>query len=269
MIRFSNLFLLIGIVAVAGIGCFSSQPEPFELVSESIIYTVDGVEYEGYAAYSKYAKSPLPGVLVYHQWMGQTDYEKRRVRELAELGYIAYAADIYGKDVRPANAKEASSEAGKYYKDRQLFRERATIAYNQLKMHPKADSTKLAAIGYCFGGTTVLELARSGAKLNGIVSFHGGLANPNPDDAKQIGCPVLVLHGADDPYVPAKDVEAFYKEMNDADADYVFVSFANAVHAFTQPMAGDDPSKGVAYNEKADRRSWDYMKDFFEEIFQD
>jgi dienelactone hydrolase len=137
-----------------------------------------------------------------------------------------------------------------------------------LKKHPLTDPQRIAAIGYCFGGTTVLELARSGAELKGVVSFHGGLGSPTPADARNIQCKVLVLHGADDPFVPAAEVAGFEKEMRDAKVDWQLVSYGGAVHSFTDWNAGNDNSKGAAYNEKADQRSWVAMKAFFEEVLK-
>ena len=137
-----------------------------------------------------------------------------------------------------------------------------------LKTQAEVDPKRVAAIGYCYGGTSVLELARSGADILGVVSFHGGLSSASPDDAKNIKCKVLVLHGADDPNVPAEEVASFEKEMTGAKVDWQLVKYSGAVHAFTNPAAGDDPSRGVAYNERADKRSWVAMRDFFAEIFK-
>jgi len=209
-----------------------------------------------------------PAVLVVHDWMGPGAYSRRRAEQLAELGYIAFAADIYGKDVRPKDAGEAGKVSASFKKDIPLLRRRARAGLDALLAQKWTDASRVAAIGYCFGGTTVLELARGGAPVKGVVSYHGGLGTTNPADAKNIKGAVLVLHGADDPYVPPDEVAAFQKEMNDANVDWQFVSYADAVHAFTVPEAGTDTAKGAAYNEKADRRSWEAMKTFFVEIFR-
>ncbi|MBD3167407.1 dienelactone hydrolase family protein [bacterium] len=248
------------------IGCREAAQTPPLIKTETLVYNYNDQTYEGFLAYDENNELPRPGVVIFHQWTGLTDYEKRRARELAELGYVAFAADLYGQGVRPEGPEEAGKQAGKFYADREMFRERVNLGLSQLRKQPFVDKEHVAAIGYCFGGTAALELGRSGAELSGLVSFHGGLANPNPDDAKNFRCPVLVQHGADDSMVNP-EVEGFLKEMDEADADYIFVEFANAVHAFTQPMAGDDPSTGVAYNKKADKRSWMFMQDFFDEIF--
>jgi dienelactone hydrolase len=187
---------------------------------------------------------------------------------LAELGYIAFALDMYGKGVYAKDHDEAGKLSGVYRSDRKLMRERAKAGLEILKRHPMTDQSRMAAIGYCFGGTTVLELARSGEDLRGVVSFHGGLSNPKPEDAKNIKGRVLVLHGANDKFISSDEVSAFQEEMRNADVDWQMIFYGGAVHSFTVPEAGNDPSKGMAYNEKADKRSWEEMKRFFNEIFK-
>jgi dienelactone hydrolase len=206
-------------------------------------------------------------VLVVHDWKGIGPNTKKRVEMLARMGYVALAADIYGKGVRPADAKEAAATSGKYFKDRSLARARVLAGFQELARQPNVDPKRIAAIGYCFGGMEVLELARSGADLAGVVSFHGILENPTPADAKNIKAKTLILHGADDPYVPDAQVKAFQDEMRAAGVDWQLVAYSGAVHAFTVVEAGNDPSKGAAYNATADRRSWKAMEDFFAEIF--
>lgn len=209
----------------------------------------------------------LPSVLIIHQWTGLSDNEKMRARMLAELGYNVFAADIYGKGIRP-QPPAAGQEADKYKTDRKLYRERLLSALEVLNKDPRTDVSKVAAIGYCFGGTGVIELARTGALIKGIVSFHGGLDSPTPADGKNIKGKVLILHGADDPFVKAPDIAAFEQEMKDAKVDYKLVSYPGAVHSFTQKAAGNDNSKGAAYNEAADKASWEEMKAFFGRIFK-
>lgn len=235
--------------------------------TETIDYQQDGTTLEGFLAYDDSFSGKRPGVLVVHQWLGLTDYEKMRAKMLAQLGYVAFCVDIYGKDNRPKNVQEAGALAGKFKADRQLLRARVNAGLDELKKNPLVDSSRVAAIGYCFGGTTVIELALSGAELNGVVSFHGGLDAPNPDDAKNIKCSVLALAGADDPFQNPSDLAAFEKEMRDAKVDWEITFYGNAVHAFTQPNPGFS-NPGAHYNEKADKRSWQAMKDFFAEIFK-
>ncbi len=234
-----------------------------KLVTKFVEYKQGETTLEGYVVYDDATAGKRPGVLVVHQWMGLTDYEKHRAEQLAELGYVAFCADIYGKGIHPKDTKEAGAEATKYKTDRALLRLRVNAGLDELKKNELVDTERVAAIGYCFGGTTVIELARSGANIAGIVSFHGGLDSPTPADGKNIKCKVLVCHGADDPYVPAKDLAAFEDEMRSANVDWTLIKFGGAVHSFTQPMAGNDNSKGAAYNERADRRSWAAMKMFF------
>lgn len=213
-------------------------------------------------------KGKRPGVLIVHQWMGLSDYEKKRAEMLAKLGYNVFAVDIYGKGVRPKDSKEAGTFAAKYKGDRDLLRRRVNAGLSVLEKDPLTDTKRVAAIGYCFGGTTVLELARSGADIAGVVSFHGGLDSPKPDDGKNIKCKVLVLHGADDTFTTPKDLAAFEDEMRKNKVDWELVKYGGAVHGFTDWDAGNDNSKGMAYNEQADKRSWEDMKQFFAEIFR-
>jgi len=238
-----------------------------EVKTQAIEYKDGDTVLEGWLAYDDASKEPRPGVLVIHDWMGVAAYSKGRAEQLAQLGYVAFVADIYGKSVRPKDPQEASAEAGKYKADRALLRRRANAGLEQLRQQPLVKKDQLAAIGYCFGGTSVLELARSGAELRGVISFHGGLDSPNPADGKNIKAKVLVLHGADDPFVKPADIAAFQEEMRQAKVDRQMVYYGDAVHSFTHQHAGTDKSKGAAYQEAADRRSWEAMKDFFAEIF--
>ena len=240
-----------------------------KVVTQTIEYKDGDVVCEGYLAYDDAAgTAKRPGVLVVHEWMGLGKNVKTRCEMLAGLGYVAFGADIYGKGVRPANAQEAGAEAGKYKGNSALTRHRANLALEQLRANGMVDTSKVAAIGYCFGGWVCLELARSGAPVNGVVGFHSSLDSPNPADAKNIKGKVLILNGGDDPFVGKEAVEAFEKEMRDANVDWQFVAYGGAVHSYTNPDAGNDNSKGAAYNAKADRRSWQAMQDFFGEIFK-
>jgi dienelactone hydrolase len=202
-----------------------------------------------------------------HQWKGLTEYEKKRAVMLAQLGYVAFCVDIYGKGVRPQTVDQASAEAGKYKQNRALLRARVNAGLETLRQQKSVDPKRIAAIGYCFGGTTAIELARSGAELAGVVSFHGALDSPTPADGKNIKCKVLALHGADDPFVPAQDLEAFEQEMRDAKVDWRLIKYGGAVHSFTDWNA-DGSLKGAQYNEKADKRSWEDMKQFFAEALK-
>lgn len=236
--------------------------------SETVEYRQGDAVLEGYVAWDDAVAGKRPAVLVVHEWTGLGAYVKERVDQLAAMGYVAFGADVYGKGIRPKGPAEAGAEAGKYKGNRPLLRERVNAALDALRKNPLVDPKRIAAIGYCFGGTAVLELARSGAEVAGVVSFHGGLATPTPDDGRKIRAKVLVLHGADDPYVPAAEVAAFEDEMRKGNVDWQLVAYGGAVHSFTNRDAGTDPAKGAAYQEKADRRSWEAMKSFFREIFR-
>ncbi|MGC2781241.1 MAG: dienelactone hydrolase family protein [Bradyrhizobium sp.] len=232
--------------------------------TETIEYRDGGATLEGVLVHSDSARRKCPGVVVVPEWYGVGAYSIKRAQMLAELGYVAFVADVYGKGIRPNNPTDAAAEAGKYYGDRALLRSRGSAALDVLRNHQSCNAEKLAAIGYCFGGTAVLELARSGADVAGVVSFHGGLGTPTP--ARSIKSTVLVLHGADDPIVPAAEVLAFEQEMRDANVDWQLVSYGGAVHSFTNWELTTPNSTGVAYNEKADKRSWLAMQAFLAEI---
>ncbi|MBI4912181.1 MAG: dienelactone hydrolase family protein [Acidobacteria bacterium] len=230
---------------------------------EPVTYQDGETRLAGYFAAPK-GRNSLPAVVIIHQWMGPTDHERRVADELAAVGYAAFVADIYGETVRPKDSKEAGAQAGKFLGDRALYRQRIAAALEALKARKEVNPLRLGVIGYCFGGTGALEAARAGMPVKGVVSFHGMLgAGPGP--VPSITAKVLACHGADDPYVPPKDVAAFQAEMKQAKADYVFVAYAGAVHAFTQKEAGDDPSRGAAYHEKAMKRSWGHMLQFLSE----
>lgn len=247
--------------------CCFAFPAFAAVKGETVTYTAkDGTVLEGYVAYDDAAKKPRPGILIVHDWMGLGKFAKHKADRLAAMGYVAFAADIYGKGVRPANAEAAGKLATKYKMDRPLLRARAKAAYDALQARPEANHSKTLVMGYCFGGTTALELARSGAKLAGVVSFHGGLDAPLPAQPGVITAPVLVLHGADDPFVPPPEVKAFKMEMQAANVNLQFVEYPGAVHAFTNPAAGHDNRAGAAYNAEADKASWQEFRRFLRSV---
>lgn len=239
-----------------------------KIVEETVVIVHEGKALECYLTYDDELEGPRPGVLVVHQWMGLTANERTRANMLARLGYVALATDVYGRNIRPQNQEAAARQSGKFYQDREFFRSRIQAGLDELKNHPRVDPQRVAAIGYCFGGAGVLELARSGADLAGVVSFHGNLDTTLPAQPGAVKAKILVCHGAVDPYVKREAVFGFVDEMEAVDADYQLIMYSGAVHAFTQQAAGDDPSKGAAYDAEADRRSWQAMRDFFDEIFQ-
>jgi dienelactone hydrolase len=255
-------------IAVAATVALAAASGAAAVKTEAVEYKDGNVVLEGMLAYDDAAKGAQPLVLVVHEWWGLNDYSKGRAKQLAELGYVAFAVDMYGKGVLAKTPDEAGKFAGQLRSDRKALRRRITAALDAVKGNARVDPKKIAVMGYCFGGTTALELARSGADIAACVSFHGGLDAADPNDAKSIKAKVLVLSGADDKSVPPAAVAAFADEMRLGKVDYQIVLYGGAVHAFTNPESGNDPSKNVAYNEKADKRSWQAMKDFFAEVFK-
>ncbi|TGK11502.1 dienelactone hydrolase family protein [Leptospira fletcheri] len=237
--------------------------------TEIVEYKQGDTVLEGFLAYPEGKEKKAPGIVLVHDWFGLGENTKARAKQLASLGYVAFAADIYGKGVRPKSNEEAAKIAGSFRQggDRKLLRDRTQAALDALKSRPQVDPENLAILGYCFGGTAALELARSGAPLKGTISFHGGLSTPKPEESVAIRGKVLALHGADDPFVKPEEVAAFQEEMRKAKIDWQFISYGGAVHSFTIKEAGNDNSKGAAYNEKADLRSWIELKNFLKEIF--
>ena len=238
-----------------------------KLVTKTVEYSQEGTKCRGFLAYDDALKGKRPGVLVVPEWWGLNDFSRQKAEQLAGLGYVAFAADMYGGGVATTDSQEAAKLAGALRGDRALLRARAQAALQTLTANPLVDPQRLAAIGFCFGGTAVLELAYTGAPLKGVVSFHGGLTSPQPEELQGIKAAVLVLHGADDFHVKPEDIAAFQQAMRKGGIDWQMVYFGGTVHSFTNPAAGNDPSTGVAYNARAARRSWQDMQDFFQEIF--
>jgi dienelactone hydrolase len=244
-----------------------------KIVTKPVAYEHAGVKLEGYLAYDDAkvsAATPAPGVLVIPEWWGLTDYPKGRAEQLAKLGYVAFAADMYGAGVATTDAKKAGELAGQFY-GKPLMADRARAGLDQLLATGLVDPSRVAAIGYCFGGATVQALAYSGAPLAGIVSFHGSLIPASAEAAAKNHAKFLICHGAVDPFVKPEEVAAFMKSMEEGKFDYQFISYAGAVHAFTNPGAdalGKLNNLPVAYNAAADKRSWAHMRGFFAEIFK-
>ncbi len=254
------------ILAVLATALFAHRAEA-KVHGQAVEYKQGDLVFEGYVAYDDAKAGKRPGILVVHAWMGLDDTVKKRADMLAAAGYVAFAADIYGKGIRPKDRDEAGKLAGQYKNDRTLLRSRVGTAFAELLKNPKVDLAKTAAIGYCFGGTTVLELARSGVAVKGVVTFHGGLDSPTPADGANIKAKLLVLHGAADPFEKPADFAAFQKELADAKVDWQLTEYGGAVHCFTDKGAGSDVSTGCAYDPVADVRSWTAMQGFFSELF--
>ena len=243
-----------------------AAPAGAKLRTKVVDYKDGDTALQGYAVWDDGFKDPRPGILVVHEWWGHGPYARRRAEMLAKQGYTAFALDMYGKGVYATDHEQAGKLAGAFFNDRTAMRHRAMLGLAELKKLPYVDATKLAAIGYCFGGTTVLELARMGADLKGVASFHGNLATPTPATEKP-KAKIAVYQGADDAMtMPA--FPAFADEMRKAGADWQFTAYGGAVHSFTVAEAGNDNSKGMAYNKEADERSWKALLEFFGEIFR-
>lgn len=221
----------------------------------------------GISVTPKKAMANKPGVLILPAWKGIDEHSQEVAAELAAMGYYVFVADIYGVDKRPKDGKEAGEKSSYYKTNITEYQKRISLALAEL-VKQGANADNIAVIGYCFGGTGALEAARVNMKVKGVVSFHGGLSRDASREIKAITPKVLVLHGADDPYVSEKDIKDFQNEMRTAKADWQMNYYADAVHAFTEKSAGNDNSKGAAYNELADKRSWEAMKLFFKEILK-
>jgi dienelactone hydrolase len=235
---------------------------------EPVTYTVDGKNFNGYVTYDSNLQGKRPAVLVVHEWWGLNDYPRSRAKQLAQLGYIAMAVDMYGDGKTGEDPKAAQALATPYYKDPTLSKTRLDAAINKLKTFPQTDTSKMAAIGYCYGGFIVLNAAKLGADLKGVVSFHGDLSGV-PVNKNLLKAKILVCHGEADPLVNPQ-VAGFKKSMDSAGVDYTFKSYPNAMHAFTNPASTENGKKfnmPIAYNAAADTASWNDMKAFFAKIF--
>ena len=261
-----KLIIFLLIVGMAGIALAGPKVK-----GETVTYSAQGQMMKGYLAYDENIKGQRPGVLVVHEWWGLNDYARRRARMLAELGYTALALDMYGNDkvaAHPADAMKFSSELIQNFS---MAKERFLAGMTLLQQHPTVDAAKIAAIGYCFGGGIVLNMARQGVDLKGVVSFHGNLSPVQPAEPGVVKARILVLNGDADKFTTAEQIAAFKKEMEAAQVDYRFISYPGAMHSFTNPDA-DKLAKQfhmpIGYNAGADRKSWEEMKQFLTEIFE-
>ena len=254
------------IVAVAALALGGVMPVSAEVVTQEVTYAHGEVTLKGFVAYDDAVEGPRPGVLVVHEWWGLNDYARSRAKQLAELGYVALAVDMYGDAKTTEDPTQAQHWSGQF-QGNDLMRQRAQAGLEVLAKHERVDAGLLAAIGYCFGGTTVLQLAYSGADVKAVVSFHSSLPLPGPEDMAKgrIKASILVCHGGDDAFVPAEHVSDFNAKLGQTDADWQFVAYGGAKHSFTNPNAGKFGIDGLAYDPNADRRSWRDMKQLFKE----
>jgi dienelactone hydrolase len=233
--------------------------------TKEIDYDHNGTKLKGFLAYDDSATGKRPGVLVVHEWWGLDDYARKRAKMLAELGYIAFCPDMYGEGKVVDHPKEAGKMAQTVRMNVQNWRARAQAGLKVLQSQANVDADKLAAIGYCFGGSTALQLAYSGAPLKAVATFHAALPAPTPEEAKNIKARILVCHGNDDPFIQQKDIEAFKAALDTAGGKYQFEAYTGAVHSFTVPDADKRGLKGMGYNEAADKKSWEQMQALFKE----
>lgn len=244
-------------------------PAAAKVVSETVRYAPDTAQLTGYIYYDDSVAGRRPGVLVVHEWWGLNDYARHRAEQLAQLGYVALALDMYGDGKVTEHPQQAGEWSGFIGANPDLARARFEQALALLRAHPMADRERIAAIGYCFGGSVVLSMAKAGLPLKGVVSFHGALpADPVPAGTR-VTAKILVCHGAADGFIPAEVVARFQESLTAAGADWQFISYGGARHSFTNPGADAHGMEGLKYDPAADRRSWRAMQDFFAEVFAD
>ena len=252
-----RVFLIVGtMLVIAGYGAAAVKTKDIE-------YELDGTKHKGFLAYDDSAKGKLPGVLVFHEWWGLDDYAKKRAEQLAGMGYVAFCADMYGEGKVVEHPKEAGKMAQTVRMNQKAWLGRAEAALGVLKKQENVDGDRIAAIGYCFGGSTALILAYSGAPIKAVATFHAALPTPTAEQAKAIKAQILVCHGADDGFIPKDAIEKFKAALDQAKVKYQFESYPGTVHSFTVPGAEKRGITGMAYNESADKKSWQQMQDLF------
>ncbi len=248
----------------------TTMEQPVSIKTGNVDYTRDGVNMKGFVAYNDSLKGPLPIVIIVHEWWGQTEYPRMRARQLAELGYLAFAIDMYGDGKTADSPDSAQKLSTPFYSNLKMSQARFDAAMAKIKTLPNADTNRIAAIGYCFGGGMVLNMARLGEPLKGVVSFHGNLLGA-PADKKLLKAEILVCHGDSDKFVLPAEVAEFKKQMDSIGATYTFKSYANATHAFTNPGATEKGKKynmPIEYNAAADTASFNEMKMFLSRVFK-
>jgi len=263
LIKLSVITLVLGMVGVA-----TAEPK---IVGKAVEFSAQGVVMKGYLAYDENIKGKRPGVLVIHEWWGLNDYARKRARMLAELGYTGLAVDMYGEGKEAMHPDDAGKFSSELMKNFDVAKIRFIAAMDFLKRQATVDPIRIAAIGYCFGGGVVLNMARQGVDLKGVASFHGSLNAVKPAQVGNVKAKILVLHGGDDKFIPTEQIEAFKQEMKSAGANFQFVSYLGAVHSFTNPEAdalGKKFNMAIAYNADADRKSWDELNKFLSTIFK-
>ncbi|MCW8195399.1 dienelactone hydrolase family protein [Proteobacteria bacterium 005FR1] len=241
-----------------------------DIRGEEVSYQVGDTTLTGYIAYDANQEGQRPGVLVVHEWWGHNEYVRTRAHMLARMGYTALALDMYGDGKLAQHPEDAQKFMTEVMSNMDLMQKRFTAAEELLRQHETTNPEQIAAIGYCFGGAVVLNMARQGADLEGVASFHGNLATQDRAEPGDVKADILVLHGAEDPFVPQEQIEAFKQEMEAANADYEFIAYPGAKHSFTNPAAdamGEKFDMPLAYNEAADEQSWDRLEQFLDRVF--
>jgi dienelactone hydrolase len=268
--RHALAVLLPALALLAACGDKPPQAPAPKIVTETIAYADGDAELEGYLAYDANREGKRPGILVIHEWWGLGEHPKERARRLAGLGYVAFCADMYGKGKLTDEVPQAQAWSGEFRGDPHGFgRRRVKAGFDVLAGHPRVDPARLGAIGFCYGGSVVMELAWSGADVKGVVSFHGTPTRPRPEDVAGVRSAVLVCHGADDAFVPDEVLAAFERSMREAGIDWHLVKYGGAVHSFTSKAADARGMEGVKYDATADRLSWEHMRAFFAGLFGD
>jgi len=267
MKNFWGLFTVFALI----LGVAGAAPAQSKVAGKDVVYSAEGVVMKGYLAYDEKVKGKRPGVLVVHEWWGLNDYARKRARMLAELGYAALAVDMYGDGKVAEHPADAGKFSSALMKNFEVGKARFAAAVDFLKRQPTVDPMRIAAIGYCFGGGIVLNMARQGSDLRGVASFHGSLTAVKPAQPGSVKAKVLVLNGADDKFITKEQILAFESEMKAAGADFKFISYPGAVHSFTNPEADELGKKyniPIAYNRDADTKSWEELKKFLRRIFR-
>jgi len=265
-IKWSIMVAFSLVLAVAA----SAAAKP-DIEGKEVSYRAPGVEMRGYLASDRSVTGKRPGVLVVHEWWGHNEYARKRARMLAEMGYTALAVDMYGEGKQAMHPDDAGKFSSELMKNFDTAKARFIAAMDFLKKQPNVDPERIAAIGYCFGGGIVLNMARQGVDLKGVASFHGSLAAVKPAQPGAVKAKILVLHGADDKFVTAEQIGAFKQEMKNAGADFLFIEYPGAIHSFTNPDADEYAKKfnlPLGYNAAADKKSWEELSRFLEKIFK-
>ena len=266
-----KLFIITTVLILAFIfSCSETKKQKFELVEQEVVYTSDSTNLKGFLVYDNNIKGKRPGVLIVHEWWGLNDYARSRARMLAELGYTAFALDMYGDGKTATHPEDAQKFATAIFSNVKVGEDRFLAAYSFLKGQETVEPNNIAAVGYCFGGAVVLHMARIGTDLKAVASFHGGIQAITPAQEGVVKAFILVCNGADDPFTTPEQIEAFKKEMDSANVNYEFINYEGAVHSFTNPSAdsvGKKFNMPLAYNEKADKESWQEMQKVFTRVF--